>query len=165
MPKASQAKLTVIAEFPERFFLENLAIRADGSMLVTVQNRKELWFVPASRTCVPVRPIPLDRFEFNTGFIVERRPDRFLLGVADVYKTHEARLYEIDLNGACLVTPNLLMAAGMAELIWRVDPGDNSQASARIWLEHDSMKNRPGEMKPEQPGTNGVQFDSRTGYL
>jgi hypothetical protein len=27
------------------------------------------------------------------------------------------------------------------------------------------MRNRPGEKKPEQPGSNGVQFDARTGYL
>ena len=47
MPTAPQAKLTVVAEFPEHFFLENMAVRADGSMLITVQNRKELWFVPA----------------------------------------------------------------------------------------------------------------------
>jgi alpha-beta hydrolase superfamily lysophospholipase len=96
-------------------------------------------------------------------------PDRFLLGVADVYETHEARLYEIDLdgwsagaaiaprlmhefpkpwvglNGACLVAPNMLIAAGMAELIWRVDLRDNSQASARVWLQHDSRKTARGE--------------------
>jgi hypothetical protein len=71
----------------------------------------------------------------------------------------------VGLNGACLVAPDVLLAAGMAELIWRVDLGKNSQASARVWLRHDTMKNRPGEMKPEQPGTNGVQFDSSTSYL
>jgi hypothetical protein len=27
------------------------------------------------------------------------------------------------------------------------------------------MKNRPGEKKPEQPGTNGIQFDAKTSYL
>jgi hypothetical protein len=189
MPSVPQAKLTVVAEFPERFFLENLAVRADGSMLISVQNRKELWFAPAPGDSGQVQPFLLHGFEFNTGFIVEWKPDRFLLGVADVYATHEARLYEIDLNGwsvgapikprlvlefpkprvglngACLVAPNVLLAAGMARLIWRVDLGDDSRASARVWLEHDSMKNRPGERKPEQPGANGVQFDSRTGYI
>ena len=189
MPRAPQAKLTVVAEFPEHFFLENMAVRADGSMLITVLNRKQLWFVPTPGDTLPVQPLLLHTFEFNTTFVVEWKPDRFLLGVADVYDTHEARLYEINLtewspgaaiaprlalefprpwvglNGACFVAPNVLLAAAAAGLIWRVDLGGESRASARIWLQHDSMKNRPGEKKPEQPGTNGMQFDAKTGYL
>jgi hypothetical protein len=53
----------------------------------------------------------------------------------------------------------------MANLIWRVDLADDGTASARIWLQHDHMKNRPGEKKPEQPGTNGVRYDSKTGHV
>ncbi len=189
MPNVPQAKLTIVAEFPEHFFLENMAVRAEGSMLITVQNRKELWFVPTPGETLPVQPLQLYTFEFNTLFVVEWQPERFLLGVADVYDTHEAKLYEIDLtgwapgmaitprlvlefpkpwvglNGACFIAPDVLLAAGMTGLIWRVDLGQNSGASARIWLRHDSMKNRPGEMKPEQPGINGIQFDASTGYL
>ncbi len=189
MPQIPQARLTVVAEFPEHFFLENLAVCADGSMLVTVQNRKELWFVPAPGDILPVQPFHLHDFEFNTLFVVEWQPERFLLGVADVYDTREAKLYEIDLtgwspgapvaprlllefpeprvglNGACLISPNVLLAAGMAELIWRVELGADSSASACVWLRHDSMKNRPGEKKPEQPGINGLQFDAATGYV
>jgi len=189
MPSLPQAKLTVVAEFPEKFFLENLAVRADGSMLVTVNNRKELWFVPPPVGALPVEPAHLFTFEFNATFVVEWRPERFLLGIADVYDTHEARLYELDLrrwtlgepvkprrvldlpppqvglNGGCMVAPNVLIAAGMAGLIWRIDLSEEHAPSARVWLQHDSMKNRPGQMKPEQPGTNGVQFDHVTGYL
>ena len=33
--EASTAKLTTVAVFPENSFLENLAVRADGSILVT----------------------------------------------------------------------------------------------------------------------------------
>ena len=189
MPSAPQAQLTVVAEFPEHFFLENLAVRADGSILITVQNRKELWFVPSPGEKLPVEPQLLFTFEFNACFVVEWKPEHFLIAVADVYETHEARLYELDLtgwkpgvsvtprrmlefpkpwaglNGGCMVAPNVLLAAGMAGLIWRVDLRDDGSASARIWLQHDTMKNRPGEKKPEQPGTNGVQFDHKTGYL
>jgi hypothetical protein len=189
MPHVSQAKLTVVAEFPEQFFLENMAVRHDGSMLITVQNRKELWFVPTPADVLPVQPRLLQGFEFNTTFVVERQRERFVLGVADVYDTHRARLYEIDLtdwvpgaaiaprlvlefprpwvglNGACFVAPNVLLAAGMSQLIWRVDFAEGGGASARIWLQHDSMKNRPAEKKPEQPGINGVQFDAGAGYL
>ena len=189
MPSIPQARLTVAAEFPEHFFLENLAVRADGSMLITVANRKELWFVPTPGGTQPVKPSLLFTFEFNLGFVVEWKPDRFLVAVADVYDTRESRLYDLDLtgwkpgapveprrmlefpkpwaglNGGCFLAPDVLLAAGMANLIWRVDLGGDGSASARIWLQHDTMKNRPGEMKPEQPGTNGVQFDRTTGHL
>ncbi|WP_420608351.1 hypothetical protein [Novosphingopyxis sp.] len=189
MPDSPQAKLTIVAEFPEHFFLENLAIRSDGSMLVTVANRKELWFVPATREALAVEPLHLFTFEYNACFVVEWQAERFVIGVADVYDTRRARLYELDLsgwipgtavsprqilefpqpwaglNGGCMIAPNVLLAAGMADLIWRVDLDGVGAALARIWLRHDSMKNRPGEKKPEQPGTNGVQFDAQRGYL
>jgi hypothetical protein len=188
MPNMLQATLGIVAEFPEHFFLENLAVRSDGSILVTVMNRKELWLVPKPDGGLLVQPVHLATFEFNTLFIVEWQPDCFLLGVADVYDTRRARLYKVDLtgwspgsaitsslmlelpkpwfglNGACFVAPDILLAAGMAGLIWRVDLRGETP-SARIWLQHDSMKNRPGEKKPEQPGINGVQFDAKNGYL
>jgi hypothetical protein len=139
MPSAPQARLTIVAEFPEHFFLENITVRADGSMLITVQNRKELWFAPAPDDVLPVRPSLLNAFEFNTTFIVEWKPERFLLGAADVYDTRETKLYEIDLrkwgpgariaprlllefpipraglNGACFLAPNVLLAAAWSD--------------------------------------------------
>jgi hypothetical protein len=189
MPIAAQAQLTVVAEFPEKYFLENLAVREDGSILVTALNRNELWLVPAPAEGTLVEPALVHTFEFNTMFVVEWRPDRFLVGVSDVYHTRDARLYEMDmrgwavgqkaaprllldfpepkvgLNGGCLLAPNVLLAAGAANLIWRVDLADDGTASARIWLQHDNMKNRPGEMKPDQPGANGVQYAARSGYV
>jgi hypothetical protein len=148
MPHVAQAKLKVVAEFPEHFFLENMVVRADGSMLITVLNRKEVWYVPAPGDTLPVEPRLVGSFEFNTTFIVEWKPERFLLGVADGYETHEARLYEIDLvgwspgapitprlllefpkpwvglDGAAFVAPNVMIAAGAAKLLWRVDLSD-----------------------------------------
>jgi len=38
--------------------------------------------VSASGEQLPVKPTLLDMFEFNTGFIVVRKSDRFLIGVA-----------------------------------------------------------------------------------
>ncbi len=36
------------------------------------------------------------------------------------------------LNGACLLAPNVLLAAGVADLIWRIDLREDGDASARI---------------------------------
>ncbi len=189
MPSVAQAQLNLIAEFPERYFLENLAVRNDGSILVTVANENELWLVGPPGERLPVQPVLLHRFEFNAGFVVEWKADRFLIGVADVYRSLAARIYEFDLrgwtaghpiaprlvlelpepkvglNGGCLIAPNVLLAAGMANLIWRINLKDDGSASARIWLQHDDMKNRPGEKKPEQPGTNGLQYAAKTGHV
>ena len=60
----------------------------------------------------------------------------------------------------------MLLSAGFSSLIWRVDlPAAGRPAAARTWLAHDNMRNRPGERKPEQPGTNGVRYAARTGHL
>ena len=37
----SRTKLTTIAAFPRHYFLENVVIRGDNSMLVTVMNKQE----------------------------------------------------------------------------------------------------------------------------
>ncbi len=193
MPSTTQAALTIIAEFPQHYFLENLAVRQDGSILVTAMNKNELWCVPPPGQHLPVNPVLIHTFEMMTMFVVETGPDIFLIGSADVYGTHEARLHRLDLqgwvpggpggnvepqlmlafpepnvglNGGCLIAPGVLLAAGAANLIWRVDlPNDTGQASARIWLQHDTMKNRPGEMKPEQPGVNGIRYHRSTNHL
>ena len=36
---------------------------------------------------------------------------------------------------------------------------------ARVWLRHESMGAYPGQMKPEQPGVNGVRYAVTLGYL
>ena len=41
-------KLSTVATFPRNYFLENLVVRSDNSILVTVLNHQELWYVPAS---------------------------------------------------------------------------------------------------------------------
>jgi len=51
------AKLTTVAVFPQNSFLENLAVRADGSILVTEILQKQLWYVPPA-AAVPAEPVP-----------------------------------------------------------------------------------------------------------
>jgi hypothetical protein len=56
---AQRATLTPIVSFPRQYFLENLAIRDDNSILVTAANHQELWYVPPSSANVPVNPLLL----------------------------------------------------------------------------------------------------------
>ena len=46
--EAPKAHLTTVAEFPKNYFLENLAVRSDNSILITAMNHGELWYVSAA---------------------------------------------------------------------------------------------------------------------
>lgn len=184
-----RAKLTTIATFPEHFFLENLAVRADGSILVTVLNQKQLWYVPAPVGQLPVNPVLVHSFDNFAMGIVETEPDVFYVGTAT-----DAALERFDLrgwtpgapvkptrvltfdepaglNGACLITPRtILLADSLAASIWRVDLADDGlTATARVWLKHQSMAINPesdftSAIGP-QPGVNGVRYASTTDFV
>lgn len=186
-----QAKLTTVAVFPVKSFLENLAVRSDNSVLVTSMNAKELFYVPPSFGAVPVQPMLLHRFDQLTTGLVEIEPDLFLVSTSNLYTTHESFIHRLDLrgwspgsqvrietpfrfpdtargvNGSCLLAPGIVLVADcMAGLIWRLDmKPDGREMQARIWLAHESMGYFPGKMKPEQPGVNGVRYAARTRHL
>jgi hypothetical protein len=63
----SPAGLATVASFPSNYFLENLALRADNSALITVLNHKELWYVPSSEAAQSVKPVLLHTFEQLTS--------------------------------------------------------------------------------------------------
>ena len=72
MSSIAQAELEVVASFPVGYFLENLAIRANHSVLITVANKQELWYVPPVTTSLlPVEPSLMFTFEQVATAIVE----------------------------------------------------------------------------------------------
>ena len=185
--------LTPVAYFPERYFLENLAVRADGSVLVTAVLQKELWCVPGPEPRGEVRPVLVHTFEHMVSGIVEVQPDVFIVSVTDAYASQQSHLARVDLttwtpgesvspeiifsfddqrtglNGSCLIGPGVMLVAdSFAELIWRIDLGPNAKsATARVWLAHDTMALDPdsGVPWPPQPGVNGVRFGAKSGCL
>ena len=189
--KAPQARLKAVAEFPKEYFLENLAVRQDNSVLVTAMNHNELWYVPPADGDTQVEPTRLHTFDTPTTGLAEIEPDVFLMLAGNLYTTHESFIYKIDLrrwnpgqpiepelfcrfptearglNGCCLLRPGVLLVADcFASLIWRVDfSADGGEPSMSVWKAHDSMGYYPGRMKPEQPGVNGVRYAARTHYL
>ncbi len=193
MPAASppRATLSVLATFPEKFFLENLAVRADNSLLVSDLTRKGLWYLPPARDGDTVEPVLLASFEQPTLSMVEVEPDVFLVATSNLYTTHECFLHRLDmrgwapgapaalsevlrfpeaaqsLNGSCLVAPGvLLLADSFAGLIWRVDFGPGGPARASVWLKHYSMGHDPnGGKLADQPGINGLRFVGSTSHV
>ena len=190
-PEKIEAKLSTVAYFPPKYFLENLAVRRDNSILVTVANHHELWFVPPASEEQTVTPILLFTFAEVACGITEVEPDVFYIATGNFYTTHEAYLHRLDLrnwrvgasvdpemvlqlppaarglNGSCLIAPGvLLIADSFAGLIWRIDlPSSGGTPMARVWTKHGSMGYYPGQLKPEQPGVNGVRFAEKTNHL
>ncbi len=186
-----QAKLTTVATFPKNYFLENLAVRSDNSILITALNHKELWYVPPSRHDSSVEALLLFTFSQLAMGIVEAEPNVFYISTSDIYTSHESYLHRLDLrgwvpgmavapeavlrfpepvralNGSCVVAPGIILIADcFSSLIWRVDlNADDGMPTARVWLKHDSMGYFPGQMKPEQPGVNGVKYAPKLNYL
>ena len=186
----AKAKLTTVASFPENYFLENLAVRADNSVLITALNHKQLWYVRTDAT-KSAKPVLLHTFDQLTLSLTEVEPDVFYLCTSNAYTDHRSGLHRIDLrnwsvgnpiqpqkvldfpdrarglNGSCLIGPRtILVADSIAGLIWRVDlPNDGATPVARVWLRHESMGYYPGQMKPEQPGVNGIQYAPKFGYI
>jgi hypothetical protein len=161
MTTVSLAKITTAANFPERFMLENLAVRADGSVLVCAVNKMQVWYVPAPTEGLPVEPILMHTFDDGqlTMSFVEAQPDIFYVATYG-----HATLHRFDLrgwtpgapvsptkvldfeppagpNGSCLLAPGVMLFADCVEgLIWRVDLSDDGlHATARVWLKHDTM--------------------------
>ncbi|BBY05105.1 hypothetical protein [Mycobacterium noviomagense] len=185
--------LTPVAHFPKNYFLENLAMRADGSTLITAVLQKELWYVPPAQRGSVVDPVLMCRFDHPVTGIVEITPDLFVISLTEAYTTHESSLVRIDLtawspgqpvtaktifrfderarglNGTCVLGPGVLAIADcFAGLIWRVHLADDARsATADVWLTHDTMAFDPDSdvPPPPQPGVNGVHYSPRTGYL
>jgi len=163
--ETSLAKLTTVAVFPRYYFLENLAVRHDGSILVTAALQKELWYIPPADAAVRSGPVLVHTFDQLASGIVETQPDVFHISTSDGYTTHESFLHRLDLrhwnpgepvsaetvlkfgepagglNGSCLLAPWVIaLADSVAGLIWRVDlPAGDGTATARVWLTHDTM--------------------------
>ncbi|MGA3256733.1 MAG: hypothetical protein ABSD32_22020 [Mycobacterium sp.] len=78
MAAPAPANISTIASFPRHFFLENLAVRADGSILVTVLNHKQLWYVPAPTGGQSVTPALLHTFDHIATGIAETDPTSFM---------------------------------------------------------------------------------------
>ncbi|HEX4253067.1 MAG TPA: hypothetical protein VH008_34715 [Pseudonocardia sp.] len=185
--------LTPVAYFPEQYFLENLVVRADGSILVTTVLQRELWLIPGPEPRLEDPPVLVHTFDHLVMGITEVEPDVFVVSVTDGYATHESYLARVDLNGwtpgepvepetiytfddrvrslngSCLLGPGVLALADcFAGLIWRVDLSDDTHsAQGRVWLADDTMAWDPdGEVAPPpQPGVNGVRYGAKTGYL
>jgi hypothetical protein len=184
-----QVRLSIAAQFPAHFFLENIALRHDNSMLITVVTRNELHYLPPPNAGEPVEPVLLHTFgEMVTG-IAELESDVFVVISNNGYTTKENYLHWLDLrdwtpgspvtpelvlafpkevlalNGCCAMSPTTVLAAdSFAGAIWRIDfDGEDRKPRARLWLKHESMAHVKDNLPPPpQPGINGLRYSAGT---
>lgn len=192
MITTSAAKISTFAEFPEHTMLENLAVRADGSVLVVASPQRQVWYVPAPPDGLPVEPILLHTFEEGqlAQSLVEPEPDIFyvatyghatlqrfdLRGWIPGQSVRPSKVFDFEPpagpNGSCVLAPSVLLFADCVEgLIWRVDLSDDGlHATARVWLKHETMAAGGGHppvqfsatMEVPFPGINGLRFGPKT---
>lgn len=90
-----------IYEFSQNYFLENIAIRPNGGVLVTVHNRNELVYVdphypPQSK---PAPAAVVYRFDAGVSGIVEVEHDQFYVSVGNIGKQGSYGVYRVDMSG------------------------------------------------------------------
>lgn len=183
--------LSIEAQFPQHFFLENIAVRQDNSKLVTVVKPYALYYLPARDADGPAEPVLLHTFGELAGGIAELKPDVFVVISANAYTTHENYLHRLDLrdwtpgtpvmlepifmfprevlalNGCCALSQTTVLAADtFGGAIWRVDfDGEGRAPQAKPWLKHESMAHVKDTLPPPpQPGINGLRYSPRTGF-
>ena len=184
--------LTTLASFPKKYFLENLVMRHDYSMLVTVYNHGELWYLPPDEGKGTLEPSLVHTFKDQPCVsLLETERDVFYVHTSNIFTTHDSALHRLDLrewqpgesvkpqrildfpepvrglNGSCLLTSTVLLFADcLAGLIWRVDLApDGLSATPRVWLKHENMDFEPQGIMPDQPGVNGIRYAARAGYV
>ncbi|UQX10967.1 hypothetical protein [Candidatus Mycobacterium methanotrophicum] len=90
--------LTPVAYFPKNYFLENLAVRADGALLITAVLRRELWWVPRPQPGTLVEPVLVHTFDHPVTGIVEAAPGVFVINLTEAYTIGESHLARVDLT-------------------------------------------------------------------
>lgn len=88
-----------IHEFPQNYFLENIAIRSNGGVLVTVHNRNELVYIDPHFQPKPAPPAVVYRFDQGPSGIVEVEHDQFYVSVGEIGKQGSYSVYRVDMSG------------------------------------------------------------------
>src|SRR5215469_9201593 len=68
--ESAMAKLTTVAVFPRYYSLGYLAVRRDGSILVTAAFQRELWCIPPADACPRPGPVLVHTFDQTASGLV-----------------------------------------------------------------------------------------------
>lgn len=88
-----------IYEFPQNYFLENIAIRSNGGVLITVHNRNELLYIDPHFEPKPAPSAVIYSFDQGVSGIVEVEHDEFYVSVGEIGKKGSYSVYRVDMSG------------------------------------------------------------------
>ena len=128
-----QAKLTPVAYFPKQYFLENLAIRGDNSVLVTVANQSDdQRDRTVSSEISPVRPSAADTLTKQPVAMITGGASGIGLALAQLLAKRGLRVVLADMDDARLQQATTGFAAGALIETVRLDVTDAAAVEATI---------------------------------
>ncbi|KAJ9613187.1 hypothetical protein H2200_003128 [Cladophialophora chaetospira] len=179
--------VNTVHSFPENYFVENIAVRRSGQLLVTVHNRGELIQVdPHSKSGACL----VHKFPTGAAAIVEVEEDVFYVSVGTIGEKGSISIYRVDmssfavdasnnitspaaitnhvpvpdalfLNGSALLSASKGMMLAADSLLGTVFEIDVKSRAVKVWLQHKAWEKTTDD--PRLPGINGIKL--RNGYL
>ena len=179
--------VSTIHSFPVNYFVENIAVRRSGQLLVTVHNRGELIQVdPQSKSA----PCLVHKFPTGAMGMVEVEDDVFYVSVGTIGDKGSFSIYRVDmssfalddsneiktpakvsdlvpvpdalfLNGSALLSASKGIILAADSFLGTVFAIDVKARSVMVWLQHKALAKVSDN--PNYPGVNGIKMHD--GYL
>jgi hypothetical protein len=181
--------VNTVHSFPINYFVENIAVRRSGQLLVTVHNRGELFQVdPFSKSA----PCLVHHFSAGVTGIVEVEEDIFYVSVGEIGAKGSFAIYQVSmlhfavdesqnvktpatvsklvevpdalfLNGSALLSASrgiILVADSILGTVFSINVGSRE---AKVWLQDKAL----GKItdNPYYPGVNGIKVHKGALYL
>lgn len=183
-------KVETVHAFPLNYFVENIAVRGSGGILVTVHNRNELIYLDPGQSKQP--PVVVHTFSAAPSGIVEVESDQFYVSTGTIGERGSYAVFKVDMSGFKIdgngdVTtsaavskvadvPNALFLNGSALLnreegvilladsilgaLYRLQI---SSAKVDLWIQHERLEKVTDN--PLLPGVNGIKVYKGALYL
>ena len=182
----NESPVSTVYQFPNETWVENLAIRSNGKILVTLLTSPEVWQIdptqrsaeliyhfPNATSALGIAEVHPEVFAVAVGNIsvatIESVPGSYSIWQLDFEKRkHHAQVKKITdlpqaafLNGMCVLPgrPGSVLIADSAQgLIYELD---TKTRSSRVWLDDPAFK--PNSTLTTKSGINGIHVHE--GYL
>ena len=175
--------ISVITEWPQGSYVENLAAKHDGHLLVTVYSTNEIYEVnpnlsKSNRTLLatlPLGPTGIVELDYNNFYInVGTIGERNTWGIYHINLNNEIsssiplkKLIDIDsalfLNGLCVLSYEDGTLLSVDSTLGQIFKINIHTKQVELWYENDLLKKRSHDL--HMPGINGIRRCSVDGYL
>lgn len=184
------SKVETVHAFPLNYFVENIAVRSSGGILVTVHNRNELIYIDPGQA--KQQPVVVHTFSTAVSGIVEVESDQFYVSTGTIGQRGSYAIFKVDmsdfkidadgnatnsapvtkvadvpdalfLNGSALLNRDegiILLADSILGAVYRLQI---SSAKVDVWIQHKLLEKATDN--PLMPGVNGIKVYKGALYL